>query len=139
MSLLDARAPHIMEVQLREVQATGSRGASELIPVGDPIVVRGSMQPVREWSTAEEYPYKGMQVLDLWRAYARTWPGNMDSLVYFQGEKYESVGNPSRRGMSRFTAHTVVTLKWLGKDDRPDAETKPSYNSPGHFYPGTYR
>lgn len=133
MSLLDSRAPHVVEIQNR-VMVTTSRGAKEFQDVGPLVSLRCSVQPVREWSTAEEHLYKGMQVMDLKQIFARRWPGDIHTLVYFRGDVFESVGQPGKRGMSRATAHATVIVRWIKKDDRPDFELSPSFNSPGYYY-----
>lgn len=116
MSLLD-NPPHVVEVQLRENQKTG-RGASEPVAVGDPIKVPCSVQPVREWSTAEEYENFGLQLLDLRQLRARNWPGDYLSLVYHAGDEYETVGDPQVLNKSPRTRHTQVVLRRRRRDPR---------------------
>lgn len=112
--------PHVVEVQLREHVQSG-RGYPEDVNVGDRIPVRCSVQPVREWSTSEEYLDKGLQLLDLRRVFATHWPGDHRSLVYFEGDEFETVGAPQHNNMSPRTAHWAVTLRWVRRvsDESP--------------------
>ena len=94
------------------------RGVSELVEVGEPILVRCAVQDAREWSTEEEDRTHGVQILSLRRLFSKTWPGDVNSHVYHKGDKFESVGFPQHRDMSRHTEHWSITLRWIGKDDR---------------------
>jgi hypothetical protein len=113
--LLD-NAPHIVEVQNRRVDRD-VRGNRVYVPVGARQPVPCAVQPVREWSTAEETYGAGIQLMSLLRVFSRNWPGNTDSLIYFNGIEYESVGDPQLMNMSRRTRHWEITIKRIGVDD----------------------
>lgn len=113
--------PHMVEVQPMESRKS-PRGVPEDVPVGEPVIVPCSVQPVREWSTAEENRQYGLQLLDLRRVFATNWPGDHRSLIYFEGDEYETVGDPQHLNMSRRTAHWAITVRRRRKDKRvPDA------------------
>lgn len=114
MSLLDRRAPHVVQVQRRE-NVVSARGKPELTPVGSLIAVRCAVQGAREWATEEETRDVGMQVLSIRRVFAREWPGDINSLVYIDGDMFETIGDPVRASMSRATRHWAVTLRWIGR------------------------
>lgn len=116
MSLLD-NPPHKVEVQLMETVKT-DRGASEDRPVGDPIVVACNVQPVREWSTAEEHSQYGLQLLELHRVFSRDWPGDYKSLIYYRGFEHETVGSPQLHNVSPRTKHYAVVIRTRRKDPR---------------------
>lgn len=112
MSLLGRKAPHLIQVQLRE-STRGERGQRVYADVGDLIDVRGMVEPVRDWSSSEEVETRGLQVVDLAIVRARTWPGDINSHVIFDGALYETVGAPQRHSVSKRTGHYRVTIKWL--------------------------
>lgn len=114
---LRSRPPHVVEVQLMETVKT-ARGASEDVPVGDRITVPCSVQPVREWSTAEEHLTYGLQLLDLRRIFATDWPGTATSLVFHEGDEFETVGDPQHLSMSRRTSHWAITVRRRRRDTR---------------------
>lgn len=113
MSFLD-RAPNVVEVQLRELHKVG-HGQMEMVDVGDRIEVRCSWQGVREWSTEEERTESGLQIVANVRLYARTWPGDVNSGVFFEGVEYECVGDPVHQQMSSLTRHWAVTLRKVSR------------------------
>lgn len=114
MSLLGRNAPHTVMVQNREMQRN-ERGAQILLPVGEPVAVQCMVEPVRDWSQAEESETLGLQVIDLRVIRSRLWPGDIHSHVVWEGELYETVGAPQHYSVSRRTAHFRVTVKWLKK------------------------
>lgn len=114
MSLLD-NPPHTVEVQARELLRT-SRGASEYGPVGDRVTIPCSVQPVREWSTAEENRLHGIQMLDLRQLRARDWPFNNMALIYYENDEYETVGDPQTFSKSPRTRHSQVTIRRRRKE-----------------------
>lgn len=118
MSLLTSRARHVVEVQLRTHRDITGRGVIELADFGAPIKVRCAVQDAREWSTEEEDDTHGLQILSLRRLFSRTWPGDANSHIFHKGEKFETVGFPQHRDMSRYTEHWSVTLRRIGVDDR---------------------
>lgn len=92
----------------------GLRGAYQEQPVGDPIEVPCTVQAVREWSTEEEIRVEGLQVLTLARLFARSWPGDVNSIVTWDGHEWETVGEPQHFQVSRRTNHWSVTLRKRG-------------------------
>jgi len=112
MSLLTRKAPHTVQVQLRET-TRDERGGRVDANVGDPIPVRCMVEPVRDWSSSEEVESLGLQVVDLAIIRAQRWPGDIKSHVIFDGALYETVGAPQRHSVSRRTGHYRVTVKWL--------------------------
>lgn len=113
MSLLDRKAPHELWVQLRETVRT-PEGLRTQLEIGDPIRVRCKVEPVRDWSSAEETYFAGLQVKDLRVIYSRTWPGDLNSIILYRGELYETVGQPQLYNSSRRTSHYRITVKWIG-------------------------
>lgn len=115
MSLLGRRAPHTVQVQ-NQGMTRDVRGLQKLGPVGARIPVRCMVEPVRDWSQAEETDALGLQVIDLRVLRAREWPGDVLSLVLWEGDWYETVGAPQHHSVSKRTGHWRVTIKWLRKD-----------------------
>jgi len=113
-SLLD-KPPHVVEVQLRTKQK-GLRGDNHYVDVGERIRVACAVQPVREWSSAEERLVDGVQLFALERIFSRTWPGDSNSHIFFQGRRYEVVGDAQHNTMSRRTTHWAVTIRRIGSD-----------------------
>jgi hypothetical protein len=112
VSILD-RPPHVVTVQnMARVKAV--RGGWEDVPDGDPIEVPCAVQAVREWSTAEETPVYGLQLLTLARIFTRDWPGDVRSVIYWDGGEWETVGSPQHFQQSPRTTHWAVTIKLRG-------------------------
>lgn len=109
------RPPHVVHVQLMEPQQD-ERGSWVDVPVGPRVPVPCTVQSAREWSTAEESLMNGLQILDLCRVFSKTWPGDLRSLVYFEGAEWETVGSPQHFNVSPRTEHHVVTLRKRGAD-----------------------
>lgn len=111
MSLLD-KAPHTVTVifQKESRDAAGRRVMTEVAPRQ---TVRCMVEPVREWSSAEEELSYGLQVTDMAVLRARKWPGNVDSHVIFNDVLYETVGAEQHFSVGRMTRHYRVTLKRL--------------------------
>lgn len=112
MSLLDRKAPHTVYIQNR-VMRRNNRGLQIYEDDGDPIPVRCMVEPVRDWSQAEESEVLGLQVIDLMVIRSRRWPGNIDSHVWWEGNLYETSGAPQHHSVSRRTRHFRVTIKWI--------------------------
>ncbi|MBU3995587.1 MAG: hypothetical protein KKF42_07410 [Actinobacteria bacterium] len=111
--------PHSVIVQNRI--KSRKNGQNFYVPDGPAILIESChVQSVREWATAEEDYAMGLSLLSMNRIFTRTWPGTVDSLVYFRGGEYETVGTPQHMDGSRLTEHWVITIKWLG--DRPAPE-----------------
>lgn len=113
MSLLDD-PPHAAIVQPRRT-TTSAAGDFPLVNAGNPVRVRCAMQPVREWSAAEEILVGGIQMLSLLRAISRDWVGDTNALAFYNAYKWEVVGDPEHMGMSQTTAHWEVTLRRVGE------------------------
>ena len=111
MSLL-TRGRHTVHVQNR-VMSRNAGGLRVPQPVGEPIPVRCTVEPVRDWSSAEEQREGGLQILDLLIVRAQNWPGDVLSLVEHEGKWYETVGAPQHHSAGRRTQHWRVTLRWL--------------------------
>lgn len=124
MSLLTRRAPHKVWVQLREAGRTKT-GGRIYTEVGDRIMVRCAHEPVRDWSSAEENQSAGQQVLDLTIIRARTWPGDINSHIFWDGDFYETVGAPQQYSIGKRTAHWRVTVRWVGTDPNPERNVEP--------------
>lgn len=112
MSLLTRKAPHTVQVQNRKM-GRDERGQRAYVPDGPPVTVRCMGEPVRDWSSSEEVESLGLQVVDLTIIRAKTWPGNVNSYVLYNGAEYETVGAPQHHSVSRRTSHYRVTIKWL--------------------------
>lgn len=113
--LLGKHAPHTVLVQNRKAKRD-SGGGRVYENVGDRIPVKCIAEPVREWSAAEESQTNGIQVTNMLVIRGRTWPGDINSHVVFEGQLYETVGVPQKFYLTRKTRHWRVTVKWIGKD-----------------------
>lgn len=116
MSLLDRRAPHVVWAQKREMGRTPD-GLRLPIAIGDPIRVRCKVEPVRDWSSAEEEYFAGIQMKDLRVIYCRRWPADLNGYVLWEGDIYETVGQPQLYSASKKTSHMRITAQWIGKRD----------------------
>jgi hypothetical protein len=106
MGLLD-RGPHVVTVQNRTLQQTAH--GTGLIDDGEPVAVRGSLQPL---SAAESAQFDGTIALTQKRFICRTWPGDANSVVTdADGNLYDCVGDPQHFAMSPATDHFEVVLK----------------------------
>ncbi|MGF3056149.1 hypothetical protein [Microbacterium sp. YY-01] len=114
MSLLDRKAPHTVQVLARK-RSRNDSGLSVMEYDGEPVSVRCMVEPVRDWSQAEENVSIGLQVIDLLVIRARHWPGDIDSHVVWEGSLYETVGAPQHHSVSKRTRHWRVTIKWIRK------------------------
>lgn len=118
MASIRGRGPHSVIVQNRVKGRVN--GHPVWVPDGDPVLIEHChVQSVREWATAEETYEHGLSLLSMFRIFTRTWPGNVDSLVYFRGGEYETVGTPQYMDGSPRTEHWVITIKWLGNKPAP--------------------
>ena len=112
------RGPHTVYIQRRKVARVS--GMSGYVDDGPWVLVDGvDVQSVREWSTSEEYYENGLRLLDLARLFARDWVGDENSIVWFDGGCYETVGKPQHRDRTPRTRHWVVTLRWLRDESLP--------------------
>jgi hypothetical protein len=115
MSLLD-RPPHVVTVQPRKEEKVVGVGLS-LVNDGDPSTIRCSVQSVREWSTAEEQRFDGIQLLSLRRVFSREWVGDVHALVTYGGWDFEIVGDPQYLNTgSRKTWHWEITMRRVGAE-----------------------
>lgn len=114
--LLDAGAPHVVEVQNRET-VKNAEGLRVMQDVGPRIRVHCAVQIARDWSSAEEQLAAGLQVYDMRVIYARTWPGDVHSHIFYEGDHFEMIGAPQKSSMSKRTSHWRVTCRLIGKDE----------------------
>lgn len=112
MGLLD-RNPHTVMVQPR-VKAQNDQGGWSFSNDGAPVEIRCAVQPVREWSTAEEIQVGGLQMLVLQRIISRNWVGDTNAIVTWDGFRWEIVGDPQHFSMSPSTAHWEITIRRIG-------------------------
>ena len=92
------------------------RGIYQDVPDGDRLTVACSVQAVREWSSAEEIPVNGLQLLTLTRIFARDWPGDSRSIIYWDGAEWETIGAPQHFQVGHRTRHWAITVKRRGED-----------------------
>lgn len=112
------RGPHSVIVQNRKLVRVN--GQADYENDGPPTLIKGcSVQSVREWATAEEVLTNGLQLISMRRVFTRKWPGTVNSLVYFNGGEFETVGDPQEMDQSRRTSHFVITIRWLGDKPAP--------------------
>jgi hypothetical protein len=107
VSLLD-RGPHTLVVTPK-VEVTDRYGGTTYVD-GDPVTVRGSVQPV----STEETEALGVQVDTTYRFIGRDWPGGIHSTVVWDGRNWDQQGEARRYGMSPRTAHVDVILTARG-------------------------
>lgn len=115
MSLLDRKAPHVVQVQNR-VEARDSGGRRYWTDNGPRVDHACAVQPARDWSSAEEESGAGLQILDLRVILSREWSGDEYSIVYWEGSAYETIGAPQHFNMSPRTQHWRVTVRRTGAD-----------------------
>lgn len=113
--LLGKHAPSTVLVQNRK-STRDSGGGRVYVNDGPRVEVRCIAEPVREWSAAEESQSLGIQVTNMLVIRSRTWPGDINSHIVYEGELYETVGVPQKFYLTRKTRHYRVTVKWIGKD-----------------------
>lgn len=124
MGSIRGRGPHTVIVQPRMTQRVD--GKRQFVNDGPPVAVRRcSVQSVREWATAEEVQTYGLQLISMRRVFSRSWPGDVNALVYFNGGVFEVVGDPQHMDQSRRTHHWVTTIKWLGNAVAPTIPPPP--------------
>ena len=113
MSLL-TNPRHSLVVQRREPGAKDSLGNPKLVDDGDPVEVGANVHPLR----ADEILARGLQESIARRVVARAWPGDIYSLIYFDGYEWEQ--EPAELfDQSRSTRHFEVVIKRRGKSDGP--------------------
>lgn len=109
MSILD-RPKHEAIVQRREQRATPH--GSALAAVGGPVAVPCTVRAL----TAAEAAELGLGTETIYRVIARDWPGDVLSLVTWQGEQWEPIGQPLRFDGSPRTQHWEVRMKQVSPD-----------------------
>jgi hypothetical protein len=113
MSLLD-RPRHRLTVQKRKAGPKDSVGNLTLVNDGAPVTVGANVHPLR----AEEILSRGLQEVVARRVVARTWPGDIHTLIYFDGYEWEQ--EPAEHfDQSPTTDHFEVVIKRRGKSDGP--------------------
>ena len=123
MSLLDRKAPHRAWVQARKMERTAD-GLRDYVPDGDPVEIRCKVEPVRDWSSAEEEYLNGVQLRDLRVVYCRKWHGDVNATVLWDDDIYEVIGQPQLFKASHRTRHQRITIQWIGKR-KPDVWPSP--------------
>lgn len=124
MSILD-NLPHVVYVQ--KYRKEKSRlGDTKLVKDGAPIPTPAFVDDARSWSDAEEYLENGLQLKNLRVVYAKTWPGDVNSRVFFDGYEFVTEGEVSRSSWSprrspaaRFARvrHVRISLYRFGVDE----------------------
>lgn len=117
------KPPHVVWVQ-KYVETMGDDGVNEYTKQGVPIRVPCYVQDARSWSDAEEYPMHGLQLKNLRVIFARWWPGDVHSHVFFDGYEFLTEGEigaspMEARGRKKLNrvAHYRVSLYRFGVDE----------------------
>jgi hypothetical protein len=105
MSLL-SNPRHLVQVQLRELVDV-ARGRTALQNVGGLLPVRCNVQPL---SSADRLVYGGATADTMRSITAVTWPGDLNSLVIFDGIEWDTYGDPQFFKMSPRTAHWEIRI-----------------------------
>jgi hypothetical protein len=121
VSLLD-RGSHTVYVQRRQTVRDDS-GVAIQEPVGLPIPVDCMVQIARDWSSAEETLSAGNQVYDMRVIYARNWPGDEHSHIYYDDRSWEMIGAAQQTTVSKRTRHWRVSVRHIGT--APDIQIGP--------------
>jgi hypothetical protein len=93
-------------VQLR-TKVPGSAGQNEWEPSGDPIEVRGNMHPL----SADEIVFWGDHGREMQKFACDTWPGDMQSVMTWDGSEWDQVAPEQRARLGRGTKHVEVVLR----------------------------
>ncbi|MFD5599181.1 hypothetical protein ACFWHR_03895 [Leucobacter sp. NPDC058333] len=104
MGLLD-RTPHIVTVQRRKRRVTPH--GSSLVAFGAPVDVSCVVRAL----SASEAADLGLTTETVHRVVSREWPGDVLSLVTYNGAKWEPIGDPLWFDGSARTQHWEVRLK----------------------------
>lgn len=107
MSLLD-RGPHTVVVTPK-VEVPDRYGGTSYVD-GDPVNVRGAMQPV----SADESEGLGVQADTSYRFIGRDWPGGIHATAVWAGRIFDQEGEARRYSMSARTTHVDVILTVRG-------------------------
>jgi len=109
MSLLDG--PDTVHVQLRTLTRSVGRAAVVLTNTGAPVEVRRvTCRPL----TQSEAIAAGVEAVTQRVVVSRTWPGNINSLVIWDGFDWETIGDPPFYPGSRSSAHWEVRIQKAG-------------------------
>lgn len=109
--MLIDRGPHVVTVQpMRQADDRYGPGAWEAD--GDPVQVRGALQPAAETETAAP----GVQTDTQFTFITRRWPYGPHTRVVYDGREYEQLGEARRYRMSPRTSHDDVRLRVVGAD-----------------------
>ncbi len=110
MSLLD-NGPDVLEVRTEQTVTDGRRNVVRA-PSGEPVIVRGRLQPL---SSAESHDDDGQSTSTLYRFVTRSFPGGpWAAVTALDGAAYDVVGDPSLHNGSDRTRHVTVTLRQRG-------------------------
>ncbi len=99
------RPRHVVTVQNRRL-VRGAHGTEYRLD-GDPVEVPCTVRS----SSATETNTDGLQVSTLKRVIARTWPGDVHSLITFRGDEYEPQGDPQEFDGSERTTHWEILIQ----------------------------
>lgn len=88
-------------------------GSADYVPDGDPISVRCVVHTV----DSAELEALGVQLEDAYRVICRRWPGDYRSLVIWEGDEYEQVGNVRKYRNGVLSHHDDVLIKRAGVID----------------------
>ncbi len=115
MSLLTTRAPHLVTIIHRET-AKNEDGINVTAETGERTDVRCMVEPVRDWSSAEEQFFIGKQVVDMRIIRSKKWSGGLEDHVIWEGDRYELTGAPQHHSVGRKTSHWRVTIRWISRE-----------------------
>lgn len=85
-------------------------GSATYAPDGDPILVRCVVNTV----DSTEIEALGIQLEDAYRVICRRWPGDYRSLITWEGDEYEQVGNVRKYRNGMLSHHDDVLMKRTG-------------------------
>ncbi len=95
-----------LTVQPRK-QQTGSANQVEWVDDGDPVTVAGNAHPLDQ----AEIVNFGDVGQDLRRWFCRSWPGDMHSVLTFEGDPWEQAEPAARHKIGRGTRHVEVVIR----------------------------
>ncbi len=92
-------------LQLRE-PGRGSLNQKELVDTGDPVPLKCNVYPI----SVDEQQFYGRSAGDVRKLFCRSWPGNLDTIVTFEGDVWD-VEPAQPFGAGRNTRHVEVVIK----------------------------
>lgn len=106
MSVLD-HPPHRVDVQLRTGPSQDKRGNTVRVSTGAPVTVPCSCQPL----SATEIDSFGLRTETVRKIICRSWPGDINSQVLWDGHEWDTVADPEHFSMSPATDHWELLIK----------------------------